>query len=91
MDRSGDSARNRHWSGSNITQTTMDPYNPAFPSQDDNTYFHGLTIRAEFAKAAMQAILSVKGECLNPPEWVAEKSVLMADALIAELNEKESV
>lgn len=51
----------------------------------------GLTIRAEFAKSAMQGMLA------NPryDDWsnalIAHDAVSKADALIAELNKKESV
>jgi hypothetical protein len=70
----------------------IDPNNPAFPTviQTGAVYAtHGLTIRAEFAKAAMQ------GYCVSyahlREDLLAAKAVTMADALIAELNKKESV
>jgi hypothetical protein len=47
--------------------------------------------RAEFAKAAFEGMLSDECEDHSPwkPEWVAERSVGFADAMLAEL-EKEA-
>jgi hypothetical protein len=70
---------------------------PAFPAEEvhgDGVQLlkrHlGLTIREEFAKAAMQGILSDLGE--KDPSFadVAHRARLQADALIAELAESES-
>jgi len=64
----------------------IDPDECAFPATDDVTSA-GLTVRAEFAKAAMQGMLA------NPTidgctahETIAHWSVYAADCLIAELN-----
>lgn len=76
----------------------IDPNAPAFPSEHDtDKYPHGLTVRAEFAKAAMQGILS-NGPYLASigtmtktgiAQVIARHAAEHADALISELN-KES-
>lgn len=48
----------------------------------------GITIRQEFAKAAMAGIISKEGMILNG-EYIAKYAVNYADALIAELNKTE--
>lgn len=65
--------------------TTIHPDQCAFPTRESGD--PGLTVRAEFARAAMQ------GYCSNPdvnhrtPEVVAARAVQQADALIAALNQ----
>ncbi len=52
----------------------------------------GLTIRAEFAKEAMKAILTFDSSGLDVDHVrarVAKRAVLMADALIEELNKEK--
>lgn len=81
----------------------MEPHEGAYPLIHRDTYAGhethsiGLTIRAEFSKAAMQGIVS------NPRDWTVDGkriitvddaavlAVEAADALIAELNKKETV
>jgi hypothetical protein len=64
-----------------------DPNAPAFPSpaspgNQDNL---GLTKREEFIKAAMQGFCA-DPKCESSAEDIAHGAVVMADALIAELN-----
>ena len=47
----------------------------------------GLTIRAEFAKEMMKAII-ISGNYGGRPQQYAERALEMADALIAELNKE---
>ncbi len=66
----------------------------AFPAVGNDLpgYFdhHGMSTRAYFAAQALPALIGVcKSDGFQPgkfPEWVSEKAVSMADALIAELN-----
>lgn len=64
------------------------PYTLAYPSADGR----GMTIRAEFAKAALQGLRAAKlaneGNYGYPwePKDIAKLAVLDADAMIAELN-----
>lgn len=68
-----------------------------FPLLDRQNKLGGVSIRAEFAKAAMQGILA-NGEMFKKSmdlkteeifRLVAEESVLLADALIERLNQEE--
>jgi hypothetical protein len=76
---------------------------PAYPVFNDSGYCtnvnneaikgaHGLTIRQQFAMAAMQGILSNPATVQNirSDMQMAEWSVQNADALIAELNRTEA-
>lgn len=59
---------------------------PAYPT--DNVYRgRGLTIREEFAKAAMQGIAACSPDLFHrfDARWIARCAVEAADALIAEL------
>lgn len=80
---------------------TINPDAPAFPSRsiascdvDPDEVFRGLTIRAEFARSALQGIASaLHGLVDYHPDAVsvdryAELAVRLADALIAELNKR---
>ena len=68
----------------------------AFPVSPNSEYAHpdwyGLTKREYFAGLAMQGLLAHTGSFGEPgsPGVLANRSVEMADALIAELNKKES-
>lgn len=64
---------------------------PAFPSAIPDIYgtpipYHGLTIRQEFAKAAMQGILA--NDCAGgfTYDQIAVQARMHADALISELE-----
>lgn len=75
----------------------MDPEAPAFPqsvavnpsddllSSSNLQGGEGLTIRAEFAKAAMQGLLAHFGFDL-PRDEIAQRALGFADEQIAELN-----
>ncbi len=65
--------------------TPIDPNCQAFPGPGAGDY--GLTIRAEFAKAAMQGLLA---NPLVSSGGVAEYAVQQADALIAALNQPKT-
>ena len=60
---------------------------PAYPCREPGCMYHGMTIRQEFAKAAMQGILAHTRDVrwVMPPEQVAKLAVQHADALLAEL------
>lgn len=64
---------------------TINPNDPAMPHED---LFHGLTIRAYIAARAMQGMLSAREDRSYKRSYdaVAEASVLIADALIKQLN-----
>ena len=66
---------------------------PAFACIDNNQYLQvGLTKREYFAAMAMQGIASNRGNSENAKTdsaWIAEASVLLADALINALNKPE--
>ncbi len=64
--------------------TPIDPNCQAFPGPGAGDY--GLTIRAEFAKAAMQGLLAGGYQ----PFAVAAIAVQQADALIAALNQPKT-
>jgi hypothetical protein len=68
----------------------MKPYlfwnDPIFP-QEHGFEDRGLLSREYFASLAMQAFISVAKEG-DSPEMIAKASVVLADALIAELNKK---
>lgn len=64
------------------------PYDSAMPCGDSLGFYGGLTKREYIAAMAMA------GLCANPTasgnkERMAEASLMMADALIAELNKEE--
>lgn len=63
---------------------------PAYPAFDDNMdkMQTGLTIRQQFAMAAMQGLLSSPRQYTGL-DWIVQNSVEIADALIAELNRTE--
>ena len=63
--------------------------NPIHPIESAPVYFGGLTKREYFAAMAMQGICANLSSRMGPSE-VAEKSVLIADHLIQQLNEKQS-
>ncbi len=60
---------------------------PAYPCDGPNCVAYGMTIRQEFAKAAMQGILAHTRDVrwVMPPEQVAKLAVQHADALLAAL------
>ena len=57
----------------------------------NETHFDGISIRAHFASMAMQGYASADNIANSgmPVEMIAEWSVAMADALIAELNKEK--
>jgi hypothetical protein len=60
---------------------------PAHSSQDSDNYYHGLTKREYFAVLALQGICVEKYvQRDNDREKIAQWSVKMADALLAELE-----
>lgn len=70
----------------------IDPHEPAFPTEmETNTLYTGLTKRELFAAMAMQGIL-VANWPQGPKDDAncssAHYSVMIADALIAELNKE---
>lgn len=67
--------------------TGNEPANPIIYRINENVHT-GLTIRQQFAMAAMQGILSTP-QGLDSELDVARKSVRYADALINELNKSE--
>ena len=78
----------------------IDPNDPASPracaGHPNNApcwHYHpsydGLTIRAEFAKAAMQALLCSPRDSQFSYQVIAASAVVCADALITELNKEE--
>lgn len=61
----------------------------AYPVTSKNEYNEvGLTKREQFAAMAMQGYCAVEAGWNQPPEEVARCSVVMADALIAELSKE---
>lgn len=81
----------------------IDPNAPAFPAEGGNdSGLHanpGLTIRAEFAKAAMQGLCSntvivkdastaAKGQDFSGVDVIAAMAVDQADSLISALNKE---
>ena len=54
----------------------------------DGTGVIGLTIRQQFAMAAMQGLLASPRQYTGL-DWIVQNSVELADTLIAELNRKE--
>jgi hypothetical protein len=74
----------------------MDANTSIYPVPQNNGFYPpipascGLTIRAEFAKAAMKGMHS-SHRLMDDVKRVAQCAVAQADALIAELNKKESV
>lgn len=66
----------------------------AYPTMDINgernleLHSQGLTIRQQFAMAAMQGLLSSPRQ-YTVLDWIVHNSVEIADALIAELNMTE--
>lgn len=80
-----------------IKKTTMinkiDPNEPALPITEESTkgisVSPGLTIRAEFTARAMQGMMANQSFALESafyPQAIAADAVVIADALIAELN-----
>ena len=66
------------------------PSDLATPIMGRTGLLGGLTKREEFAKAAMQGILSNPSEEMpQAPQKVAEFAVRNADALIEELNKEQ--
>ena len=59
------------------------------PNIDPNALASTLTIRQEFAKAAMQGLLAHSEMGMRSAKIIAAEAVSQADALIAVLNEKE--
>ena len=58
----------------------------AYPCDDDSYYYEGLTKREEFARSAMQGLLSFYGkDNLYRIDEYARDSVKCADALLEEL------
>ncbi len=78
--------------------TGIDSAYPTVIGKDTVTYAKGLTIRQQFAMAAMQGTVSnpeamemlskkyIDGDLDSAFERIAQKSVKLADALINELN-----
>ncbi len=66
---------------------TINPNSPAFRT-DTQADYGSLTVRAELAARAMQGMLSHHGgwSSVSSRAEAAERSVAMADALIAALN-----
>jgi hypothetical protein len=66
------------------------PINPQIQSYTNDVWYdpdhQGLTIREHFAGLAMQGIRSNPNNSNNTPEFIAEQSVKIADALIIELQ-----
>ena len=54
---------------------------PAFPTETDFHFFHGMTLRDYFAAKAMQAILSDPNYS-SPDDKLAEASYWIADAML---------
>lgn len=69
----------------------INPNDPAMP-HPNHEGMSGLSIREELAARAMQGIIaSWPTDAAINHEEIAEESVLMADALIEELNKDEKV
>lgn len=66
----------------------INPNDPAFPIKDEAA---GLTIRQEFAKAAMQGLCADRhtSDTQGSPEMIASMAAAVADALINELNKTQ--
>lgn len=70
--------------------------NCAFPSQDSNKYYHGLTKREYFAAIAMQGLLASPNfkidvqSSVSVSEQFAISATKYADALLAELDKTKS-
>lgn len=69
-----------------------EPNEQAFPmpGSQSNAFKRGLTKREYFAGLAMQGLLVTKAVEHLRPEFVAARSVVFADALIAALNAEGS-
>lgn len=67
--------------------TGNEPAMPIVMGKESDQWYVGLTIRQQFAMAAMQGMLTNMGliDTVNW-EWIAGQAVKQADALIAELN-----
>jgi hypothetical protein len=60
---------------------------PAYSSQSDDMYYHGVSKREYFAGLALQGFVNnYHSDC----EYCAKMSVKMADALLAELERTKS-
>lgn len=59
---------------------------PAYPAETDQKYYLGLTKREYFAAIAMQGMLAHG----RTQDGIPEKSVQIADALLAELDKTKS-
>ncbi len=63
------------------------PPNPrAFPSSAIEDRFGGMTLRDHFAGCALQGLMASEAGIDMPyePHWAAERSYLMADAMLAQ-------
>ena len=64
-------------------------YNPAFPTQSANKYFHGMSLRDYFAAKAMAALLCRDEWDVNGKDGIlAHYSYAVADAMLAERNKE---
>jgi hypothetical protein len=71
----------------------MKTFLPAFPSQSDEKYYHGLSQRAYIASVALQGLCSglnyrPSGDIIDTVE-IVEDAVALADSLIARLADGE--
>lgn len=62
----------------------------AFPTQDMNSYYHGLTRREYFAGLAMQGLLAnssiLDHHTRDAIEWIADHATRQADELLKQLE-----
>lgn len=66
----------------------MELLNPAFPTETDNGYWHGMTLRDYFAAKALQGLVSFGSAQMRADE-AADFAYRMADAMLAAREQSE--